>query len=257
MLQDVEADDLEAYIYGGDLANATRRKRYRHLKAFLKWCVETERLEESPHESVEQPKEEKKEKAFLSTDDVERVLTAIEEHILNTRDAAGRIPDLEWLHAMVRVAVATGLRRGELVSLHWEDVDFEGRRLHVRHRDGFRTKGNRERVVPFRGGAEEALADLHPGPDASGPVFTDRDGKPIKPGRVTDRFKVMARKAGLDERIHFHSLRHTTGSWLAMKGVPMQIIKEVLGHSSVNVTEIYSHLAPEALDAAMEEAFGS
>lgn len=255
MLQDVEPGDLEAYIHGGDLANATRRKRYRHVQAFLNWALDTGRLEESPLESVEKPKKETKEKPFLSPDDVERVLTAIEEHILNTRNASGQIPDLEWLHAMVRVAVGTGLRRGELVSLHWEDIDLEGRRVHVRHRDGFRTKGNRERVVPFRGGAEQALAHLH-GPDASGPVFTDRHGKPIRADRVTKRFKAMARKAGLDERVHFHSLRHTTGSWLAMKGVPMQIIKEVLGHSSVNVTEIYSHLAPEALDAAMDEAFG-
>ena len=92
--------------------------------------------------------------------------------------------------------------------------------------------------------------------EAEGLVFTDRDGEPIRPGRVTTRFKDMTRKADLDERIHFHSLRHTTGSWLAMKGVPMKVIQEILGHSSLSVTEKYSHLAPETLDAAMEETFG-
>jgi len=188
---------------------------------------------------------------------VKELLSTIENHILETRDALGNSPDLGWLYHMIRVAVATGLRRGELVNLQWEDVDFEARRLHTRHRGDFRTKGGRERLVPFRGGAEDALAQLHPGPDASGPVFTDRDGEPIRPGRVTTRFKDMARKAELDDRIHFHSLRHTTGSWLAMKGVPMQVIKEILGHSDQSVTEKYSHLAPETLDAAMEETFGS
>jgi site-specific recombinase XerD len=70
------------------------------------------------------------------------------------------------------------------------------------------------------------------------------------------RFKDMARKADLDERIHFHSLRQTTGSWLAMKGLPMKVIQEILGHLSLSVTEKYSHLAPETLDAAMDETFG-
>ena len=93
-------------------------------------------------------------------------------------------------------------------------------------------------------------------PGLSGPVFTDRDGEPIRPGRVTTWFKDMARKAGLDERIHFHSLRHTTGSWLSMRGVPMRHIQAILGHSDRNVTEKYSHLAPETLHRAMEETFG-
>lgn len=143
----------------------------------------------------------------------------------------------------------------EIVALQWEDVDLENRSIHVRHRGDFKTKGNAERRVPIRGDAEEALVQMH-GPGISGPVFTDRDGEPIRPGRVTTRFKDMARKADLDERIHFHSLRHTTGSWLSMRGVPMRHIQAILGHSDRNVTEKYSHLAPETLDRAMEETFG-
>jgi integrase/recombinase XerD len=87
-------------------------------------------------------------------------------------------------------------------------------------------------------------------------VFISRKGKPLRPDRVTKRFKDMARVAGLDERISFHNLRHTCGSWLAMQGVPMRVIQKILGHSSVSVTEIYSHLTPETLDAAMQETFG-
>jgi integrase len=255
MLQDVTADDLAAYIRAPKITNATRRKRYRHLQAFFNWTAENLDLQENPIDGVARPKKEQKEKAFLSPEDVKKLLSTIETHILETRDALGNSPDLGWLYHMIRVAVATGLRRGELVALQWEDVDFESRRLHTRHRGDFRTKGNRERLVPFRGGAEEALVKMRPGPDASGPVFTDRDGEPIRAGRVTTRFKDMARKADLDERIHFHSLRHTTASWLAMKGVPMHLIQEILGHSDQSVTEKYSHLAPETLDAAMEETF--
>ena len=111
---------------------------------------------------------------------------------------------------MIPVAVCTGMRRGELIALQWADVDLAGRSIHVRHRGDFRTKGNAERRVPIRGDAEHVLGEMHE-PDLSGSVFTDREGEPIRPDRVSHRFKHMVRKAGLDERIHFHSLRHTTG----------------------------------------------
>ncbi len=255
MLQDVAPADLRSYIRASSVTTATQRKRYRHLRTFFNWAVDEEWQEENPLEEVDQPKKEQKEAAYLQPTDVQELLSTIEDHILDVRDAVGRIPDLEWLHQMIRVAVATGLRRSELVALQWKDVDLRDRCLYVRHRGDFRTKGNAERRVPIRGDAEEVLAQMHEEGD-SGAVFTDRDGKAIRPDRVTKRFKKMARKTGLDERIHFHSLRHTTGSWLAMQGVPMQQIQVILGHSDSKVTERYSHLAPETLDRAMEETFG-
>lgn len=255
MLQDVEPNDIQAYMLAAGVSNATQRKRYRHLRTFFNWAAGEDRLQSNPLAEVDPPKKEAKEKAFLQAKDVQKLLETIENHILETRDAVGRIPDLQWLHQMIPVAVCTGLRRGELVALQWDDVDLAARTIHVRHRGDFRTKGNRERRIPIRGDAERVLGQMHE-PGITGPVFVDRNGKPIRPDRITKRFKAMAVKAGLDERIHFHSLRHTTGSWLAMRGVPMRHIQAILGHSSTNVTEIYSHLAPETLDRAMEETFG-
>lgn len=255
MLQDVTADDLRTYIRAPNVTNATQRKRYRHLRTFFNWAVDDDRLEDNPLEEVQQPKKEQKEAAYLQPEDVQTLLSTIEDHILEVRDAVGRIPDLKWLHQMIQVAVATSLRRSELVALQWADVNLRERCLFVRHRGDFRTKGNAERRVPLRGEAEEVLGSMHED-GISGPVFTDREGEAIRPDRVTKRFKDMAREADLDERVHFHTLRHTTGSWLAMQGVPMQQIQIILGHSDSKVTELYSHLAPETLDRAMEETFG-
>jgi len=255
MLQDVEASDIHTYIHAKGISNATTRKRYRHLRTFFNWAEDEERIDSNPLNELEPPKKETKEKAFLRPDDVQKLLSTIEDHILETRDASGRIPDLQWLHQMIPVAVCTGLRRGELVALQWEDVDLAGRTIHVRHRGDFRTKGNRERRIPLRGDAGRVLAQMHE-PGATGPVFVDRDGEPVRPNRITRRFKDMAEEADLDDRIHFHSLRHTTGSWLSMRGVPLRHIQAILGHSTTAVTEIYSHLAPETLDRAMEETFG-
>ena len=265
MLQDVTPGDLRSYIRQSNLARASQRKRYRHLQAFFNWLVKDEHLSYSPLEEVEQRKKEQREAAYLDESDVERLLVAIDHHMETSVDAIGRSPDLGWLRAMIRVAVCTGLRRSALVALQWDDVSLERRSLHVRHRGDFRTKGNAERRVPIRGDAEEVMKELRAQlldergsitEKPQGTVFVDRRGLPIRPGRVTKRFKAMARLAGLDERIHFHSLRHTTGSWLSMRGVPMRHIQAILGHSDLSTTERYSHLAPETLDRAMDETFG-
>lgn len=209
---------------------------------------------------METPDKGKKLPAFLTVDQLERLLEYIDWHAANKEDALGQLPDLQWLKDTVQIAVATGLRRGELLNLRWEDVDLQQRQIHVRNREGFRTKDGAERVVPVRGPALDVLRRLHAqSGDLDGPVITDRDGKPVKPGRVTTRFKDMVRGAKLKgrERLNFHSLRHTCGAWLASKGVSERIIQEVLGHASSSTTEIYSHITTSAVEGAMEKAFGS
>jgi len=258
LAENVTATDLRPYVHASGVSSATKRKRYRHVRAWLNWCKKQGFLEKNPLAELPEPKEEKKEAAFLKPEDVDRLCIAIEHHVETAEDVAGRTPDLQWLRDVILVAVGTGLRRGELVALRWRDVDLEDGSTYIRHREDFRTKGNAERRVSLVGDALETLRRMNGEREADldGPVFTDRDDLTVKPDRITKRFKDMARLAGLDERIHFHSLRPTCGSWLAMKGVPMRVIQSILGHSSISVTERYSHLAPETLNAAMEETFG-
>lgn len=260
-LLDVDADHLKPYVWQSDISTASKGKRYRHLRAFLNWAAEAGYLSSRPLDDVEKPKKEKKSAAFLATDELERLLTCIDVHHKQTENAVGERPDVQWLKDIIRVAVCTGLRRGELVRLRWTEVDLTQRLLTVRSRDGEKTKSGHERQLPLRGDALDVLRRRHTERDdgLDGPVFTDRRGLPIKPDRATKRFKFFVRKAKLKgrERLRFHSLRHTCGSWLAMKGVPMRVIQAILGHSSVSVTERYSHLQPEVMGAAMEEAFGN
>jgi integrase len=162
-LDRLQAEELRLYVRAytedddGRPSNATQRKRYRHARAWLNWCVDEGFIDRSPLENLTQPKKEEKEAAFLKPEDVDRLLVAIEHHMETTTDAVGRTPDLGWLADVIRVAVATGLRRGELVALRWQDVDLNDQRLHVRHRGDFTTKNSRERRVPLRGGALEVL----------------------------------------------------------------------------------------------------
>ena len=261
LVADVTASHLRPYVHKDSITNASQRKRYRHVRAFLNWCVEQGHVNSSALEDVRQPKEQKKAAAFLSVDDVETLLTAIDAHYEITEDIAGRKPDDEWLKAMIRVGVCTGLRRGELLRLRWRDVDLRQGFLTVRSAPGAETKSGHERRLPLRGDALEVLRQMNEarGDVLDGPVFVDGQGRKIKASRASKRFKFFVRKAKLPdrERLRLHSLRHTCGSWLAMQGVPMKAIQAILGHSTMHITsETYSHVHDDVLVKAMEETFG-
>ena len=252
-LRDLRAHHLQAWVTAFDIKTASQRKRFTHLRAFLKWALKEDLLDVNPLDALRQPRAERKEPVFLSASNLERLL-AIDYHAEHSRNAAGQAPDVGWFRDLLRVAVATGLRRGELLGLRWFDVDLEHRFVIVRE-----SKSGHQRRVPLVGPALEVLRRLQEGrPDAlDGPVFRDRRGLPIKPARVSKVFKRMVRLARLDDRLRFHDTRHTCGSWLAMKGVPLRVIQVILGHQSITTTEIYSHLLPETITAAMDATFGN
>ena len=269
MMRDVQPDHVHSHVHArvnegqaneGEASNATKRSRYRHVRAFFSWAEENELVEESPVDEVSKPRKEEKEKAFLSPEDVKKILRSIDAHRKMKEGEPGPTPRDRWLKQMIRVAVGTGLRRGELLNLQWGDVDVGAGRLVVRNREDFTAKNGNERTVPLRGDALNTLREMREArtPLDNEPVFVDADGDVPKPDRVSKRFKFYVRKAKLSNReeLSFHSCRHTTGSWLSMQGVPLRVISEILGHSNTQVTEMYSHLSPEVMGRAMEETFG-
>jgi len=269
MMRDVQPDQVHSYVHArvnegqaneGEASNATKRSRYRHVRAFFSWASKNDLVDESPMEEVSKPRKEKKEKAFLQPEDVKKLLRSIDAHRKMREKEPGPTPQDEWMKDIIRVAVGTGLRRGELLNLQWRDVDVDAGRLVVRNREGFRAKNGNERTVPLRGDALDTLWEMQEErtPLDNEPVFVDADGDVPKPDRVSKRFKFYVRKAKLSNReeLSFHSCRHTTGSWLSMQGVPLRVISEILGHSNTQVTEMYSHLSPEVMGRAMEETFG-
>ncbi|MFB6230470.1 MAG: tyrosine-type recombinase/integrase [Salinibacter sp.] len=267
MLQDVMEEHLRPYLFQADTSRATKRKRYRHLRLFFNWAEEQDHIDESPLGGIDQPKKQEKKPEYLTPSQVDTLLSTIDEHAENTEDAVGRSPDVQWIKDAIRIAVSTGLRRGELFNLRWSDVDLESRMLFVRNREGdeegqeFTSKSGHEKAVPIRGDAEEVLnRRVDEGKrERTTYVLTNRNDEAIEPNTLTQRFKFFIRKADLDdkERLSLHSLRDTAGTWLAMQGVPQRIIQEILGHSSSSVTEKYMHAHPEFMGQAMEETFGS
>ncbi len=255
MLAAVGPEHVRPYLWETGLKPNSLRARARHLKAFFSWAIKAGHLSRNPMDAVEIPREEKKVPTYLTAEDVQRILRAIEaDYEIKAAQGQAQRGEILWLRDVIMVAVSTGLRREEICSLRWPAVNLTDR--HVIVGRGHATKSHHERPVPLAKPAFDVLTRLHE-QRASEYVFRGRRGGKLNGDYVSKQFKRYVRLARLPEDVSFHCLRHTCASWLVMKGVPMRVVQEILGHSSVTVTQRYAHLAPGIMREAMETTFGA
>ena len=160
------------------------------------------------------------------------------------------------LQEMVLLALRTGMRQGEIRGLQWSSIDWQNRSITVRHTQYDRKrvlvspKSNRERHIPIDADVYEMLFRRK---QLVGYVFTNpqRNGEPFTSHRVEEDLGIICRDAQL-RRITWHVLRHTFATQLTLRGVPLTVVKELLGHSTIATTMRYSHVAPSALRSAIE-----
>jgi integrase len=191
---------------------------------------------------------------FLSLEELEAILEATEPTPL------GRTDRLVFL-----AAAMTGLRRGEVVALRWQDVDWQSNVIRVRRtftRGEFGTPKSRRssRAVPLapRLRSElEAHCGTTPYREELDLVFAHpASGQVLDPSKLRKRFRACARRAGL-RPVRFHDLRHTFGTQMAAAGAPLRAIQEWLGHSDFRTTLIYADYALDPHQGALyaERAF--
>lgn len=168
--------------------------------------------------------------------------------LLLAAGATGRRPHLS---NFVRLALSTGCRKSELLGLEWDRVDFDRSHfcLEAKH-----TKNGKRRLVPLNSGALSALRDqcdwVTRHCAGSNWVFASPLGGRIS--TLQKGFVAACARAGI-ENFRIHDLRHTFASWLVMDGVSLYVVKDLLGHSSITVTERYAHLSPDQGRAAVQK----
>ena len=182
----------------------------------------------------------------------------LEPDTLHTWDAAQAARFLELtandpLHGVWRLALATGMRRGEVLGLRWEDVEVSVPQIRVlkglSYADGaFRlgtTKTGRGRVIAIDQATADILARQPPPTDPDWPlVFTRPNGKPWRPVHVTQLWCYQWPELDLP-RIRLHDLRHCHACLLLDQGVPVKVVSERLGHRSIAKTlNTYAHVLP-------------
>lgn len=150
----------------------------------------------------------------------------------------------EWMRAPLAFAVATGVRRGELLNLRWMDVDSSHKRLYVRE-----TKNGELRVLPVSNSALEILASLPRGA-AGDQVFAGIDPQHLSVYTIR-----VFKRLGITDA-SFHTARHTFASWMVMRGVPLYTVGQLLGHKTPRMTQRYAHLAPDYMAGAVKTMDG-
>lgn len=173
---------------------------------------------------------------FLQADELQKLLARTEEPLYQ---------------AMIRLAANTGLRYGELSGLKWTDIDFTKRELTVRHNivNGRLTtpKSGKTRDIPLNDEALNAIDSVEPQGEY---VFMTDKGTPVYDNRALIALKRICEKAGI-RKITWHVLRHTFATNVALSGVPLHVLQKLMGHSTIKMTERYSHASDQSLKDAV------
>ena len=237
----------------------TAHRDFSTLRAAMSYAVEWRLLDRNPLLGMRQRSVQgRKVVRFLSPDEEARLRTAMTAR--DKRGVQGRananadrrrygqavLPDLpqdgymDHLTPVVLLAMNTGMRRGELLSLEWSDIDLGAKIITVQARNA---KSGKQRHIPLNAEALRVVTKWREQSEGVGQVFEPQD---VKKGWGT--LLTTAKITGF----RFHDLRHHFASKLVMAGVDLNTVRELLGHSDITMTLRYAHLGPEHLAAAVE-----
>ncbi len=244
---------------------ATVNRYTKYLAACLAHAVEHGFLEENVLAKVKMRREDNSRVRYLSPDERERLMTELDKREAKLRK--DRTNGNEWrskrgleelqdlskcafadhLKPMILLSLDTGLRRGELFQARWDDIDThqDPPTLTVRAEN---TKSGKTRHIPLSNRAQEVLKGWKAQTSGEGLLFPSKDGTPFD--NVNSAWRKFLHDAKVDN-FHWHDMRHDFASSLVMKGADLYVVKELLGHSTIQMTERYAHLAPSAKSAAV------
>lgn len=259
-LADIHAFHLTNYLNGEKLNGyGSLEKKYNVLKSLFKWAVKWKLIAADPMDGVGKPKLPTQEMKFYDYEELKRLMRLIEE-----------LDDRHRL--MVKLTIVGGLRRGELLGIAYDCVDFQKNQIYIKRslqytkKEGFRlkeTKTGESRIINYPSTVMDELRAYYKKQlyDRTNnarrwvgfedvrerPVMLfvcDAAGQPYKPEAVT-RFwnRFMKRNADQIKRIRFQDLRHSSASLILSEGVNMKVLQKRLGHKRVTTTlNVYAHV---------------
>ncbi len=260
-----KAEEILSTWKKGNNRGTTINRKMSNLKAALNWAVRYNLIQTSPLEKLSRRKENDSSTKlrYLTHTEEDRLYEALHERDRKIREARARhiqwgeergqeIPTLTGLYAdhlepMITISLKTGVRRGTLFGLEWGDIDFNHKTLAVRPENCKTGKGQ---IIPLSKSAVEAL-EAWEGCSCRKEYAQD---SPLvfpspKTGKKLDNIKKAWETILKDAQIgnfRWHDLRHTFASRLVMAGADLNVVRELMGHATLQMTLRYAHLAPEA-----------
>lgn len=209
------------------------------LKSFFKFLVREGIIENNPAVSLIYPRQEKKLPTFLTEEEVDKLLESIKgEDFITLRDKA----ILEFLYSC-------GARVSEVINLKKEDIDLIGGIVKVKG------KGKKERILPLGEPAIRAIKKyLDKRKDNSSFLFVNYKGEKLSDRGVRLILEKYIKKLAFKFRVSPHTLRHSFATHLLNRGADLRSVQELLGHSSISTTQIYTHLSIDRLKKIYEKA---
>ncbi len=239
--------DYMYYMRESGLDQNTVRLRMVSLNSFLDFLVNWDYLEKNPIKGkLHYAKKKISMNNCINIDELENLLNVPDELYRKT----GREHYFQGA-VMLRTMLYTGVRRGGLLGLNWEHIDLTNNSLLVK------IKGGEIKKFPVTEKLKERLLALKKLRGAiSGPVFLGvRSKKRLTETQLTYEFKFYCKLAGIQSKFRIHDMRHQCATYLVDNGMPVEQVKEVLGHKDINSTMIYYHGNTGKLKRAMDAAF--
>jgi integrase/recombinase XerC len=230
-------------------SRSTLARRAATARSFTAWALREELIESDPALRLQAPKRDSSLPGVLQQQQLARLLSGLNEAAQDGDPLALRN------RAMVELLYATGVRVGELAGLDVDDLDPDRRTLRVLG------KGNKERTVPYGLPAAVALDDwLRRGrgklavPDSGPALFLGLRGRRVDQRQVRSVVKVLFDALGDTSATGPHALRHTAATHLLDGGADLRAVQEILGHSSLATTQIYTHVSVDRLRKSYQQA---
>ena len=227
-IQDIGPELIERYKAKRktEVSPATVNRDLAFLKTMFNKAVEWGRLESSPVKNVKKFKEPNSKERILGPDEMKRLIDVANNH----------------LEPILIIALNTGMRRGEILSLKWENINLSKRCIHLED-----SKSGKSRDIPMNGLVIEALSAIAQNSEY---VFPNpRTGGPIED--IKTAFKTACKNAEI-KGLRFHDLRHTAATRMVEAMVDLVTVSKILGHSSIQMTMRYAHPTPENMRRAVE-----
>jgi len=237
-----QARRMVAQLHARGLDGRSLARMLSAWRAFFRYLARDHAFTRNPFQGLKAPKSAKTLPNALSPDEASKLMTIRSDEPMDVRD-----------HAMFELFYSSGLRLSELTGLKLEDLNEGDETVRLTG------KGSKTRIVPVGRFAREALERwLHlraalakPGERA---VFLNRAGRAVSPRTIQYRLKAWAAKQGLSQSVHPHMLRHSFASHILQSSGDLRAVQEMLGHSSISTTQIYTHLDFQYLAKAYDAA---
>lgn len=242
----LNVNDLMKYINVlSDLAPSTVSHNISTLKSFYSYFVKTGKISINPTDALKSPKLGTHLPTYLTEEEINTLLDIKVEDAFTARNKA-----------LLELMYGTGLRISEVINLEFKNIDVEECIVRVMG------KGSKERIVPINDYALNALNDYlenyRPSmikTDINNYLFLNNHGKQMTRQGVFKIIKKECLLKGIKKDVSPHTLRHTFATHLLQNGADLRIIQELLGHSDISTTQIYTHLSNDELHNDYKEYF--